>query len=70
MINKWWHSLSIQIKLTFLIQVSLFVVLVFAQRWIMSSFEEKILESAKNRATEAADGIINGLNMLMLTIFM
>ena len=67
MINKWWHSLSIQIKLTFLIQVSLFVVLVFAQRWIMSSFEEKILESAKNRATEAADGIINGLNMLMLT---
>lgn len=67
MINNWWNSLSIQTKLTLLIQVGLFVVLVFAQRWIMSSFEEKILESSKSRAMEAADGIINGLNMLMIT---
>jgi diguanylate cyclase (GGDEF)-like protein/PAS domain S-box-containing protein len=67
MISNWWHSLGIQIKLTLLIQVGLFVVLVFAQRWIMSSFEEKILESTKNRAMEAADGIINGMNMLMVT---
>ncbi|MFA6921655.1 MAG: EAL domain-containing protein [Gallionella sp.] len=67
MINNWWHSLRIQTKLTILIQVSLFVVLVFAQRWIMSNFEAKILESAQSRAVEAADGIINGMNMLMLT---
>ena len=67
MINNWWHSLSIQIKLTLLIQVGLFIVLVFAQRWIMSSFENKILESTKSRAMEAADGIINGMNMLMVT---
>jgi methyl-accepting chemotaxis protein len=67
MIRNWWHSLSIQIKLTLLIQVGLFIALVFAQRWIMSSFEEKILESAKSRAMEAADGIINGMNMLMVT---
>jgi len=67
MINNWWHSLSIQIKLALLIQVSLLVVLVFAQRWIMTSFEENILDSAKTRAMEAADGIINGMNMLMVT---
>ncbi len=67
MIKNWWNSLSIQIKLTLLIQVGLFVVLVFAQRWIMSSLEEKIFESAKSRAMEAADGIINGMNMLMVT---
>lgn len=67
MIAKWWGSLSIQIKLTLLIQVSLVIILAFAQRWVMSNFEEKIIESAKVRAFETADGIINGMNMLMLT---
>jgi len=67
MVAKWWGSLSIQIKLTLLIQVSLVIILAFAQRWVMSSFEEKIIESAKIRAFETADGIINGMNMLMLT---
>jgi diguanylate cyclase (GGDEF)-like protein/PAS domain S-box-containing protein len=41
-------------------------VLVLAQNWIMSSFEKKIMESAQLRAEEVADGIINGMNMLML----
>jgi diguanylate cyclase (GGDEF)-like protein/PAS domain S-box-containing protein len=67
MIDNWWHSLKIQTKLTILIQMSLFVVLIFAQRWIMSNFENRIMASAQSRAVEAADGIINGMNMLMLT---
>lgn len=67
MIKNWWHSLNVQIKLTLLIQVGLIVILAFAQRWIMSSFEEKILDAARVRAIEAADGIINGMNMLMVT---
>jgi PAS domain S-box-containing protein len=67
MVAKWWGSLSIQIKLTLLIQVSLMLILLFAQRWVMSSFEGKIIESAKVRAVETADGIINGMNMLMVT---
>lgn len=67
MISRWWGSLSIQIKLTLLIQVGLLVILAFAQRWVMSSFEGKIIELAKVRASETADGIINGMNMLMLT---
>jgi len=53
--------------LTLLIQVSLVIILAFAQRWVMSSFESKIIESAKVRAIETADGIINGMNMLMIT---
>jgi len=32
----------------------------------MSSFEKKIFDSAQARAEEVADGIINGMNMLML----
>lgn len=64
---RWWASLSIQTKLTLLIQVSLVVILGFAQRWVMSNFENKIMESAKVRALETADGIINGMNMLMIT---
>ncbi|MFA6015326.1 MAG: diguanylate cyclase [Gallionellaceae bacterium] len=67
MFAKWWNSLSIQIKLSLLIQVSLVVILAFAQRWVMSSFENKIIDSAKVRAIETADGIINGMNMLMIT---
>lgn len=66
-VARWWGSLSIQIKLTLLIQVSLVLILAFAQRWVLSSFENKIIESAKVRAFETADGIINGMNMLMLT---
>jgi diguanylate cyclase (GGDEF)-like protein/PAS domain S-box-containing protein len=67
MIYRWWQSLNIQFKLTLLIQVGLIAILVPAQGWLMASFEEKIQESAKSRAEEAADGIINGMNMLMVT---
>jgi diguanylate cyclase (GGDEF)-like protein/PAS domain S-box-containing protein len=67
MIARWWGSLSIQIKLTLLIQVSLVLILAFAQRWVMSSFESKIMESAQVRAFDTAEGVINGMNMLMLT---
>jgi diguanylate cyclase (GGDEF)-like protein/PAS domain S-box-containing protein len=56
-----------RLKLSLLIQVGLLIVLVFTQRWLMASFEAKILQSAQVRAEETADGIINGMNMLMLT---
>ncbi len=66
MISNWWYGLSMRLKLSLLIQVGLLIVLVFTQRWLMASFEEKILQSAQVRAEETADGIINGMNMLML----
>lgn len=67
MISRFWGSLSIQIKLTLLIQVGLLIILAVAQRWVMSSFETKIIDLAKARVSDTADGIINGMNMLMLT---
>lgn len=67
MIANWWYGLSMRLKLSLLIQVGLLIVLVFTQRWLMASFETKILQSAQIRAEETADGIINGMNMLMLT---
>ncbi len=67
MIANWWYGLSMRLKLSLLIQVGLLIVLVFTQRWLMASFEAKILQSAQVRAEEVADGIINGMNMLMLT---
>lgn len=66
-IHNWWSSLSMRLKLSLMIQVTLFVVLSFTQTWLMANFEAKIFESAKVRAEETADGIINGMNMLMLT---
>ncbi|MBA3023607.1 MAG: diguanylate cyclase [Gammaproteobacteria bacterium] len=67
MIRNWWYGLSMRLKLSLLIQVGLLIILVFTQRWLMASFETKILQSAQVRAEETADGIINGMNMLMLT---
>ena len=67
MISDWWYGLSMRLKLSLLIQVGLLVVLVLTQRWLMASFEAKILQSAQIRAEETADGIINGMNMMMLT---
>ncbi len=67
MIPNWWYGLSMRLKLSLLIQVGLLFVLVFTQRWLMASFEDKILQAAEVRAEETADGIINGMNMLMLS---
>lgn len=67
MITNWWYGLSMRLKLSLLIQVGLLIILVFTQRWLMANFEAKILQSAQVRAEAAADGIINGMNMLMLT---
>ena len=66
-IRNWWHSLSIQFRMHLLIQTCLLVIMLLAQRWILHHFEDQILQSTESRAVEAADGVINGMNMLMLT---
>ncbi|MFA6972160.1 MAG: diguanylate cyclase [Gallionella sp.] len=45
----------------------LIVLLSFAHFWIMEHIEDEILDGAERRATVSADGIINGMNMLMIT---
>ena len=65
--SGWWHGLSMQRKLQLLIQTFLLIVLVLAQRWLTHEFEDHVLVAAEERAAISADGVINGLNMLMLT---
>jgi diguanylate cyclase (GGDEF)-like protein/PAS domain S-box-containing protein len=65
--KNWWQSLSIGIKLNIPIQIMLVAALTFAQFWIMGHIKEDILNGAERRAMVSADGIINGMNMLMVT---
>ncbi|MEW6313829.1 MAG: methyl-accepting chemotaxis protein [Pseudomonadota bacterium] len=65
--KNWWHSLSMQSKLQILIQGFLLIVLVLAQRWIMGNYHDHVMEAARSRALVSADGVINGMNMLMVT---
>ena len=39
----------------------------FTQHWIVSYFESQINGEMKSRSAELADGLINGMNMLMIT---
>lgn len=64
--NNWWSKLSLKSKLQIPIQLILLVIMVFAQRSALSTFENQVLDEAKQKAEVSADGVLNGLNMLML----
>ncbi|GAB1234261.1 methyl-accepting chemotaxis protein [Ferrigenium sp. UT5] len=64
--NAWWGKLSLKSKLQLPIQLVLLVIMVLAQRAALSTFEERVLEDARQKAEVSADGVLNGLNMLML----
>jgi len=61
-----WDTLSIRAKLQIMIQGFLIAVLVISQHWTMDNFERRIVHDAQIRLVSTADGIINGLNMLMI----
>ncbi len=65
--QNWWKSLGIGNKLNIPIQVMLVVVLSFAHFWVMERIKNDILDGAERRAIVSADGVINGMNMLMVT---
>ena len=65
--NNWWSALSLKNKLQIPIQLILLVIMVFAQRWAFELFENRVLMEAEGKAKVTADGVINGLNMLMLS---
>ncbi len=65
--KNWWRSLGIGTKLSILIQGMLVVVLFIAHFWVINLFNEGILDEAERRAEISADGVINGMNMLMVT---
>lgn len=64
--QAWWSDLSLLNKLTIPIQLVLFLVLLLAQHLLLNQFEEHIISAAETRARISADGVINGMNMLML----
>lgn len=64
--RNWWQSLGIGNKLNIPIQAMLIVVLSFAHFWVMEHIRDEILDGAERRAAVSADGIINGMNMMML----
>lgn len=62
----WWSNLSLKNKLQFPIQLILLLVMVIVQRSAMNAFEQRVLEDAREKAAVSADGVLNGLNMLMI----
>lgn len=64
--NNWWSKLSLKNKLQIPIQLLLLIIMVLAQRSALNTFEERVLEEARQKAEISADGVLNGLNMLML----
>ncbi len=64
--NAWWSKLSLKNKLQIPIQLILLLVMLAAQRIVMSEFEDRVLQDARAKANVSADGVLNGLNMLMI----
>jgi diguanylate cyclase (GGDEF)-like protein/PAS domain S-box-containing protein len=64
---KKWNSLGVQEKLHILIQGTLIILFFISVEWVINRFEAQVTASVKARAVETADGLINGMNMLMLT---
>jgi diguanylate cyclase (GGDEF)-like protein/PAS domain S-box-containing protein len=62
-----WRATSVQEKLHILIQGTLIVLFFVLMEWLLSQFEVQIERAAEVRAEETANGLINGMNMLMLT---
>lgn len=61
------RGIGLRLKLQLLVQGLLVVVLGTAQYLVGNHFEHRIMDGARARALEIADGAINGLNTLMIT---
>jgi len=63
--KNWWSKLPLRNKLQIPIQLILLLILVLAQRFVSDKFEKRVLEDSRQKAVISADGVLNGLNMLM-----
>ncbi len=63
---SWWGSLSLRNKLQLPIQLVLVVALTFVQREAMNKFEGNVIDGTKQKAIVSADGLLNGLNLMMV----
>lgn len=65
--KAFWDSLGIATRLNILSQVMLVIVLSFAHFWAIEKFKGDILSEAEKRVGDLADGVINGMNTLMVS---
>ncbi|MBU0623013.1 MAG: diguanylate cyclase [Gammaproteobacteria bacterium] len=66
-LKKGWRETGVQEKLHILIQGALILLFFILMEWVINRFELQIENTAESRAVVTADGLINGMNMLMLT---
>ena len=64
--QRWWNALSLKNKLQIPIQLVLLIVVLIAQHAALDQYEKRVLSDAEDKAKVTADGVINGLNMLMI----
>ncbi len=63
--KDWWNKLSLKSKLQLPIQLLLLLVMVLTQRVALDKFEDHVIEGTKQKAIISADGLLNGLNVMM-----
>jgi len=66
-LKRVWRATDVQEKLHILIQGALIILFFASMEWVLGRFELQIERAAESRAEESANGLINGMNMLMLT---
>ena len=66
-LRRVWRATGVQEKLHILIQGALIILFFIMLQWVLDRFEMQIERSAESRAEETANGLINGMNMMMLT---
>lgn len=64
--KNWWSGLSLKNKLQLPIQLILLLMMLTAQRVALDEYEQTVLTEARAKALISADGLLNGLNMLMI----
>lgn len=63
---NWWNGLRLQTRLHLVLMFSILVVLTVAQLWLQDVLRDQFRSAAEKRAIAVSDGVINGLNMLMI----
>ena len=64
--KNWWTKLSLKNKLQIPIQLIFLVVMILVQRTALDKFEGYVIEETKQKALVSADGLLNGLNLMMM----
>jgi len=64
--QTWWNNLSLKTKLQLGVQPLLLIMMAIMLHMVLNKFEDYVLEGAKKGAFISADGVLNGLNMLMI----